>query len=71
MSMIRWICFHSERKKNAKFRKLLGFEPVSLMISKGRLRWFGHDTDWIRCYTTVKVEGIRQEMSEEDIVGWC
>ena len=30
-----------ERKKNAELRELLGLEPVSLVIKKGRLRWFG------------------------------
>jgi len=37
---------------------VLGLEPVSVVIKKGRLRWFGHvelkdDTDWIKCCTTM------------------
>jgi len=45
--------------------ELLGFEPVSLMTKKSRLRWFGHverkdDNDWIKRYITWEVEGIRQ-----------
>ena len=39
-------------------------EPVSLMIKKSRLRWFGHvewkdDNDWVKCCITWEVEGIR------------
>ena len=39
-------------------------EPVSLMINKSRLRWFGHverkdDNDWVKHYMTWEVEGIR------------
>ena len=44
MSMIRWMCGVklNERKKREELRELLGLEPVSLMIKKSRLRWFGH-----------------------------
>jgi len=44
MSMIRWMCGVklNERKKSEELRELLGLEPVSLMIKKSRLRWFGH-----------------------------
>jgi len=43
MRMIRWICGFSlkDRKSNAELRELLGIEPVSLVVKKGRLRWFG------------------------------
>ena len=53
MSMIRWMCGVklNERKKSEELRELLGLEPVSLVIKKSRLRWFGHverkdDNDW-------------------------
>ena len=44
MSMIRWMCGVklNDRKKGEELRELLGLEPVSLMIKKSRLRWFGH-----------------------------
>jgi len=40
-------------------------EPVSLMIKKSRLRWFGHverkdDNDLVKRCMTWEVEGIRQ-----------
>ena len=43
-SMIRWMCGVklNERKKSEELRELVGLEPVSLMIEKSRLRWFGH-----------------------------
>jgi len=37
-------------------------EPVSLMIKKSRLRWFGHveyDNDRVKRCITWEVEGIR------------
>ena len=67
MSMIRWVCGVklNERKKSEKLKELLGLEPVSLMIKKSRLRWFGHierknDNDWVKRCITCEVEGIRQ-----------
>ena len=44
MSMIRWMCGVkvNERKKSEELREFLGLQPVSLMIKKSRLRWFGH-----------------------------
>jgi len=44
MSMIRWMCGVklNERKKSEELGELLGLEPVSLMIKKSMLRWFGH-----------------------------
>jgi len=67
MSMIRWMCRVklNERKKSEELGELLGLEPVSLMIKKSRLRWFGHverkhDNDWVKRCITWEVEGIRQ-----------
>ena len=64
--MIRWTCGVklNERKKSGEFRELLGLEPVSLMVKKSRLKWFGHveckdDNDWVKSCMTCKVEGIR------------
>ena len=76
MSMIRWMCGVklNERKKSEELRELLGLEPVSLMIRKSRLRWFGHverkdDNDWVKRCITWEVEGIRQRTPEKDLVG--
>jgi len=58
-------------------RELLGLEPVSLMIKKSKLRWFGHverkdDNDWVKRCITWEVEGIRQRGSrKKDLVGLC
>jgi len=51
------------RKKNEELRELLGLEPVSLVIKKSRLRWFGHverkdDNDLVKHCITWEVEGI-------------
>ena len=64
MSMIRWMCGVklNERKKSVRKANL---KPVSLMITKSRLRWTGHverkdDNDWVKRCITWEVEGIRQ-----------
>ena len=55
--MIRWMCGVklNDSKKIEELRELLGLEPISLMIKKSRLRWFGHverkdDNDWVTLY---------------------
>jgi len=67
MSIIRWTCGVklNERKKSEELRELLGLEPVSLMIKKSMLRWFGlierkDYNDWVKRCITWEVEGIRQ-----------
>jgi len=63
MSMIRWMSGVklNDRKKSEELRELLGLEPVSLMIKKSRLRWFGHverkfDNYWVKRCITWEVE---------------
>jgi len=77
MNMIRWMCGVklNERKKIEELREVFGLEPVSLMIKKSRLRWFGHvarkdDNDWVK-RIAWEVEGIKQRMQEKDLVGLC
>ena len=71
MGMIRWMCGVklNERKKSEEL-ELLGLEPVSLMIKKSSLRWFGHverkdDNDWVKRCITWEVQGIRQRTPEK------
>jgi len=79
MSMIRWMygVKLNERKKSEELGELLGLEPVSVMIKKSRLRWFGHverkdDNDWVKHCITWEVEGIRQRgRPKKDLVGLC
>jgi len=45
-------------------------EPVSLMIIKSRLRWFGHverkdDNDWVRRCITVVERGKLKELDRQ------
>ena len=47
-----WIKLN-ERKKSEEVRELLGLQPLSLMITKSRLKSFGHveykdDIDWVK-----------------------
>jgi len=46
-------------------RDLLGLDPVSLTIKRGRLRWFGHverkdDADWLKQCMKMEFEGTWQ-----------
>ena len=54
----------NERKKSEEVGELIGLEPVSLVIKKSRLRWFGDverkDNDWVKRCITWEVDGIRQ-----------
>ena len=72
MSIINWMrgVKPNKRKKSEKLRELLGLEPVSLMIKRSRLRWFGQvehkddndwDTAWVKRWMTSEVEGIKTE----------
>ena len=67
MIMIRWMCVIKldKRKRSEELGELLGLEPVSVMIKKSRLRWFGHverkdDTDWVK-RMTLETARIRQK----------
>jgi len=51
-------------KQNVEIRKLLGLQPVGLVIKKGRLRWFRHvehkiDEDLVKC-KTLEANGSRR-----------
>jgi len=68
MSTIRWMCGVklNEREKSEEPRELLGLEPVSLMIIKSRLRWFGHverkyDNNWVK-----RIRGKLKELDRHD-----
>ena len=44
MQMIRWMCCVSlkDRRTSEELRKLVGVQPITTVISSGRLRWSGH-----------------------------
>jgi len=56
---------------SAEVRELLGLDPVSLVIKKGRVRWFRRmehkdNAGWINCCTTMEVYGG----DGQEMVGW-
>ena len=66
----------NERKKSEELRELLRLEPVSLMIKKSRLRWFGHverkdDDDWVKRYIMLELKELDREDARKDLVGLC
>jgi len=65
LQLCRYRCNRCEQWKltgSALLIGLNGLEPVSLMIRKSRLRWFGHVEwkDWVKCCMKWEVEGIKQ-----------
>ena len=67
MSMLRWMCGFNfkDNKKNTEINGLLGPDPVSLTIKRGRLHWFVHverkdDADWLKRCMRTEYEGTPQ-----------
>ena len=44
MQMIRWMCGVSMKdiRASVELRRLVGVEPITIVIRSGRLRWHGH-----------------------------
>ena len=66
MQMIRWMCFISmkDKKTNEVLRRLVGVEPITIVIRSDTLRWYGHvmrkyDEDWVKKCIEFRVEGRR------------
>jgi len=65
------VSVYFQKKQNSEeLRELSGLDPVSLVIKKGRLRWFGlveckDDADWITCCTALETDGVRQKVGQE------
>ena len=59
VGVIGWMCGVGlgERRKGGELGRLLGLEPVGLMVGESRLGWFGRvgredGSDWVgRCIT--------------------
>ena len=65
MRMIRWMCGVTlrDRQTSSELRERMGVDPVSEVIRRNRLRWFGHverkeDTDWVKKCMGMQVGGI-------------
>ena len=61
--MIRWMCGSSvgDNSSSDILRSKLGITPITNLVSRGRLRWFGHmsrkdDTDWLRRVQALEVD---------------
>ena len=42
-----------DRRASEELRRLVGVEPITTVIRRGRLRWYGHmmrtnDEDWVK-----------------------
>ena len=64
--MVRWMCGVTlrDRKSSEELRKRLGIVSVSSMVSRERLRWFGHverknADDWVSTCRKLEVIGER------------
>jgi len=66
MSTLGWMCDFNlkDRNENMEIRKLLGLEPVSLSVKRGRLQWFQRveykdDADRVKRCMLMETEGTR------------
>ena len=65
--MVRWMCGVTlrDKKSSEELRKRLGIASVSSMVSRGRLRWFGHverknADDWVSACRKLEVTGKKR-----------
>ena len=64
--MIRWMCGVrlGDKKASAELLSRLDIESVSVVVSRGRLRWFGHveckqPEDWVSACRHIVVESVK------------
>ena len=63
--MIRWMCGVRVSDKKASAELLSRhIESISVVISRGRLRWFGHverkqPDDWVSACRNIEVESVK------------
>ena len=64
--MIRWTCGVrlSDKKASAELLSRLDIESVSVVVRRGRLRWFGHverkqPDDWVSACRHIVVESVK------------
>ena len=61
--MIKWMCRVSmkDRRTLKELRRLVGVDPITTVIRRGALRWYGHvmrkiDDDWVMYCKEFRVE---------------
>src|SRR2546425_789497 len=67
-SMVRWMSGVTlkDRRTSEELKQRLGIESVDTVVSRGRLRWYGHverknADDWVsKCRSLKVVGGIRK-----------
>src|SRR5437867_374666 len=67
-SMVRWMSGVTlkDRRTSEELKQGLGIESVDRVVSRGRLRWFGHverknaDDWWSECRDLEVMDGIRK-----------
>jgi hypothetical protein len=66
--MMRWMCGVSlkDRKSSEELMEWLGIDSVSNVVTRGRLRWFGHverksGDDWVSACREIVVDGVRKK----------
>ena len=72
LQMIRWMCGVSlkDRRTSEELIKLVGVQPITSVIRRGRLRWYGHamrksDEDWVKKCMEYRVEGRIEYLQHE------
>ena len=65
-AMVRWMCGVTlkDRKNTEELQSRLGVEGISVVIRRGRLRWFGHierkdKEDWVSKCCSLEIGGMK------------
>ena len=76
-AMIRWMCGSSvdDNSSSARLRSKLGITPITELVSRGRLRWFGHvsrkdEADWLKRVQTLAVDPHGASLSGRPPMSW-
>ena len=59
MRMVMWMCGVKlkDRLPSKELRERLGVDDIALVLQQNRLRWYGHDYDWVKKCMEHEVEG--------------
>ena len=64
-----------DNSSSARLRSKLGITPITELVSRGRLRWFGHvsrkdEADWLKRVQTLAVDPRGASLRDRPLMTW-